>query len=158
MRAPAQAVAASLDPRSAESWAMPALTRQQKITFGEMRASGVRGVLIYCADYRCSHSTPIIADRWPDEIRLSDMSLGSRAGVADIEAPTSGRIGIRSMPLREKGWSTSRTTRLFRGLCPAPPIKTLPHRSDDPKSKKPNTNPDKVRNHFKSLCLISDDA
>jgi hypothetical protein len=25
---------------------MPALTRQQKITFGEMRASGVRGVLV----------------------------------------------------------------------------------------------------------------
>jgi hypothetical protein len=52
---------------------MPELTRQQKITFGEMRASGVRGVLIYCADYRCSHSTPIIADRWPDDIRLSDI-------------------------------------------------------------------------------------
>ena len=28
-----QAIAASLDARSAESWAMPALTRQQKITF-----------------------------------------------------------------------------------------------------------------------------
>ena len=27
-----------------------------KITFGEMRGMGVRGVLIYCADYRCSHS------------------------------------------------------------------------------------------------------
>jgi hypothetical protein len=25
---------------------MPALTRQEKITFGEMRASGVRGLLI----------------------------------------------------------------------------------------------------------------
>ena len=25
-----------------------------KITFGEMRGMGVRGVLIYCADYRCS--------------------------------------------------------------------------------------------------------
>jgi hypothetical protein len=29
---------------------MPALTRQKKITFGEMRAAGVRGLLIYCAD------------------------------------------------------------------------------------------------------------
>jgi hypothetical protein len=28
----------------------------QKITFAEMRAAGVRGVLIYCSDYRCSHS------------------------------------------------------------------------------------------------------
>ena len=27
----------------------------QKITFGEMRASGVRDVLIYCRDHRCSH-------------------------------------------------------------------------------------------------------
>jgi hypothetical protein len=24
-----------------------------------MRASGVRGILIYCADYRCSHSIAI---------------------------------------------------------------------------------------------------
>jgi hypothetical protein len=50
----AQHPAASPDPRSAESWAMPALTRQQKITFEEMRESGVRGVLIYCADHKCS--------------------------------------------------------------------------------------------------------
>jgi hypothetical protein len=52
---------------------MPALTRQQKITFGEMRASGVRGVLVCCSDYRCSHSTAISADRWPDDVRLSDI-------------------------------------------------------------------------------------
>ncbi len=32
-------------------------TTPQKITFGEMRASGVRDVLIYCRDHRCSHST-----------------------------------------------------------------------------------------------------
>jgi hypothetical protein len=45
---------------------MPELTRrqslerrQQKITLGEMRSSGVRGLLIYCADYKCSHSTTI---------------------------------------------------------------------------------------------------
>jgi hypothetical protein len=42
--------------------------RPQKITFGEM---GVRGVLIYCADYHCSHSVALSADRWPDEVRLS---------------------------------------------------------------------------------------
>jgi hypothetical protein len=50
---------------------MPA--RPQKITLGEMRSSGVRGLLIYCADYRCSHSTAISADRWPDDVRLSDL-------------------------------------------------------------------------------------
>jgi hypothetical protein len=52
----AQAVAASLDDRSGESWGMSELTRQQKITFGEMRESGVDRVLIYCADHKCSHS------------------------------------------------------------------------------------------------------
>ena len=31
--------------------------RRQKITLGEMRDAGVRGLLIYCSDYRCSHST-----------------------------------------------------------------------------------------------------
>jgi hypothetical protein len=44
-----------------------------KITFGEMRASGVRDVLIYCRDHRCSHSTTLSADQWPDNIRLSDV-------------------------------------------------------------------------------------
>src|ERR1039458_5597985 len=58
---------------------MPALTRrsaerrQQKITLAEMRASGVRGLLIYCSDYRCSHSTAISGDQWPDDVRLSDL-------------------------------------------------------------------------------------
>jgi len=45
----------------------------QKITFGEMRESGVRDVLIYCRDHRCSHSVEISADRWPDHVRLSDI-------------------------------------------------------------------------------------
>ena len=49
------------------------LTRDQKITLGEMRSSGVRGLLIYCADYHCSHSIAISADRWPDDVRLSDL-------------------------------------------------------------------------------------
>jgi hypothetical protein len=34
---------------------------------------GVRGVLVHCADYRCSHSIAISADRWPDDLRLSDI-------------------------------------------------------------------------------------
>ena len=52
---------------------MPALTRPQKITFGDMRDTGVRGVLIYCADYKCSHSIAISADPWPGDVRLSDI-------------------------------------------------------------------------------------
>ena len=48
-------------------------TRPQKITFAEMRASGVRGVLIYCSDYHCSNWTAISGDRWADSDRLSDV-------------------------------------------------------------------------------------
>lgn len=44
-----------------------------KITFREIRASGVRGVVIYCADFQCSHSTKATADGWDDELRLSDI-------------------------------------------------------------------------------------
>ena len=47
--------------------------RPTKITFGDMREQGVRGILIYCADYRCSHSIAISADGWPDDARLSDI-------------------------------------------------------------------------------------
>ena len=43
--------------------------RPRKITIADMRAMGVRGLLIYCSDYRCSHSTAISADRWPDDVR-----------------------------------------------------------------------------------------
>jgi hypothetical protein len=49
------------------------MQRPQKITFGEMRESGVRGVLIYCSDYKCSHSIAISADQCPDDVRLSDI-------------------------------------------------------------------------------------
>ena len=50
----------------------------QKITFGEMRASGVRDVLVYCRDHRCSHHIRISADRWPDHFRLSDIEARFR--------------------------------------------------------------------------------
>jgi hypothetical protein len=52
---------------------MPETARQQKITFGEMRAAGIDRILIYCADYKCSHSIEMSADLWPDHVRLSDV-------------------------------------------------------------------------------------
>ena len=52
---------------------MPTVTREQKITFADMRDMGVRGVLIYCCDYKCSHSIAISADQWPDDLRLCDI-------------------------------------------------------------------------------------
>jgi hypothetical protein len=45
----------------------------QKITLGEMSDIGVRGILVFCADYQCSHSIAISADHWPDDVSLSDI-------------------------------------------------------------------------------------
>jgi hypothetical protein len=47
--------------------------RLTKITFGEMRASGITGILVYCADFKCSHMVPIAAPEWADDVRLSDI-------------------------------------------------------------------------------------
>ncbi len=38
-----------------------------------MRGAGVRGLLVYCGDYRCTHSVEISANRWGDGVRLSDI-------------------------------------------------------------------------------------
>jgi hypothetical protein len=52
---------------------MATVASPKKITFAEMRESGVRGLLVYCADYRGSHSIAVSADRWPEEVQLSDI-------------------------------------------------------------------------------------
>jgi hypothetical protein len=45
--------------------------RPQKITFAEMRdMGGVRGLLIYCSDYKCSRLVTTSGDRWPDDIAV----------------------------------------------------------------------------------------
>ena len=49
--------------------------RLQKITFAEMRDMGVRGPLVYCQDFHCSHSIAISGDGWPNDVRLSDIGL-----------------------------------------------------------------------------------
>jgi hypothetical protein len=49
------------------------MERPTKITFAEMRNMGARGLLVYCADYRCSHTIAISGDPWPDDARLSDI-------------------------------------------------------------------------------------
>jgi hypothetical protein len=47
--------------------------RPQKITFGEMRRSGVHGILIYCSDHHCSHYIAISGYQWAADVRLSDL-------------------------------------------------------------------------------------
>jgi hypothetical protein len=70
------------------------MERPQKITFGEMRESGVRGILIYCSDYKCSHSIAVNANQWPDHFRLSDVEDRFVCTLAANAAPTCGRISI----------------------------------------------------------------
>ena len=38
-----------------------------------MRESGVRDVLIYCRDHRCSHHVEVNANGSADDVRLSDI-------------------------------------------------------------------------------------
>jgi hypothetical protein len=57
--------------RLAESYAVT--DRPPKITFARMRAAGVRGLLVYCTDYRCTRSLAISGDAWGDDVRLSDI-------------------------------------------------------------------------------------
>jgi len=57
-----------------------------KITFGELREMGVRGVLVYC---HCGHHVALDADRRTDETRLSDLEprfvcIGCGSRGADI--------------------------------------------------------------------------
>jgi hypothetical protein len=64
---------------------MPELTRPQKITFAEMREAGARGLLIYCADYRFSHSIASSGDAWPDDYACPILSrVSSAAPVASV--------------------------------------------------------------------------
>jgi hypothetical protein len=68
------------------------MARQQKITFGEMRRMGVRGLLIYCSDYKCSHSTAISGYLWPDEVGLSDIEPVFTCKACGKRMPTSAPI------------------------------------------------------------------
>jgi hypothetical protein len=70
MQCPPLPTVASSPPLAVSS-AMAPINR--KITLGEMREMGVRGLLVYCSDYHCSHWKAISGDKWPDDVRLSDL-------------------------------------------------------------------------------------
>ena len=72
-------------------------TRQLKITLGEMRASGVRSLLVYCADYRCARAVRICGDWWPDHIRLSDLEPLFVCQACGRRGQISGPIGIGTL-------------------------------------------------------------
>jgi hypothetical protein len=62
--------------------------RPQKITFADMRDMGVRGLLIYCADYRCSHLDTAIAGGTTFACRTSNRDLSARLASADPSSPS----------------------------------------------------------------------
>jgi hypothetical protein len=85
--------------------------REQKITLGEMRASGLRGLLVYCADYKCAHSVEISGDRRPDHIRLSDLeplfvcqACGHTAPMSGphFDSANGGRAPVQQKSVRKK--------------------------------------------------------
>ena len=58
-----------------------------KVTFGSLRAQGIRRLIVRCRNDRCGHYTVISGDRWRDEARLSDVeptltcfACGARGG------------------------------------------------------------------------------
>src|SRR6476646_7288792 len=73
------------------------MTRQQKITFGEMRASGASRIIVHRGDYKCGHSVTMYPALWPDNVRLSDLE---ECFVCTVTAVP---ISIRS--LRGQGWA-----------------------------------------------------
>ena len=64
--------------------------------------------MIYCADYHCSHSIAIRGDRWPDDVRLSDIEVRFICGPC-------GKRGADVRP--DFSWNAKpvgrRTTKLF---------------------------------------------
>jgi hypothetical protein len=47
--------------------------RHRSRQHGHRRSALITILLIYCSDYKCSHLATISGDRWPDDMRLSDL-------------------------------------------------------------------------------------
>ena len=74
------------------------MPRQEKITFGDMRASGASRIIVHCGDYKCGHSVTMYPALWPDKLRLSDLEERFVC-TAVTAAPMSGRC------LSQRAWA-----------------------------------------------------
>jgi hypothetical protein len=92
---------------------MPTPTRPQKITFGEMRDSGVRGLLIYCSDYRCSHSIAVARINGLITSGCLIWKRGSSVRVAARGALMSGRTSTGTSRLSRQ-WAIGKCPVLWR--------------------------------------------
>ena len=71
------------------------VNRPQKITLGELREIGIRGLLIYCSDCRGNNNIAISGERWPDHVRLSDLEplfTCTACGLTGADAPIKGNF------------------------------------------------------------------
>ena len=72
------------------------MKREQKITLGEMRSdNGPRRLIVYCSDFKCSHSVVVDSAPWGDDVRLSDLE-------PKFTCKACGRRGADVRPLFEK--------------------------------------------------------
>ena len=72
--------------------------RDLKITLGEMRSlNGPRWLIVYCSDFKCSHSVVIDAAKSGDEVRLSDLE-------PKFVCKACGRHGADVRPLFERAY------------------------------------------------------
>jgi hypothetical protein len=76
-----------LNPLEIETNVHLRVNRPQKITFADVRDMSVRGLLIYCSDYKCSHLITMSGDRWPDNMRCRISIRGSSARPAASAVP-----------------------------------------------------------------------
>jgi hypothetical protein len=86
--------------------------RAQKITIAEMRESGPTRLIVYCGDYKCAHSVVIEANRWADDVRLSDLepkftcrACGHRG--ADVRPLFEKRTAQAGKPRPSKGYHST---------------------------------------------------
>jgi len=69
---------------------------QRQQTLGEMRSNGgPTRLIVYCSDFKCSHSVVVDAAPWGDDVRLSDLE-------PRFTCKASGRRGADVRPLFEK--------------------------------------------------------
>jgi hypothetical protein len=69
--------------------------RPLKIAFGEMREMGLRGILVHC---HCGHHVALSADRWADDVRLSELEPRLTMATAPLgREPQNGLIVAEAM-------------------------------------------------------------
>jgi len=98
-----------------------------------MRSPGPTRLLVYCGDYKCAHSIIISAERWPDDVRLSNLEPYSPVGLAASRGGASGhcsRITERRTLVVKASQTCGRLSEpAFKkpaGEIPTPPSEDIP--------------------------------